>query len=58
VSDHFGFRVVSGRVGYFWVVSDFGSYQVSGHLVSGHFGVRVISSRVGSGIGSSSIGLF
>jgi hypothetical protein len=38
ISDHFGFWVISGRVG-----SGIGLYQV----VSGYFGFRVLSDRVG-----------
>jgi hypothetical protein len=47
VSGHFGFRVISGRVG-----SGIRSFSV------GSFRVRVVSNRVRSGIGSSSFGSF
>jgi hypothetical protein len=42
VSDHFGFRVVSGRVGSVIGSSSFGSFRVLGRIRSGRVGYRVI----------------
>jgi hypothetical protein len=67
VSGHFGFWVVSGRVGYrviqCRVISGYGSYQVGsgrvlGHLVSGHFGFLVVSGQSGRVSGHLVLGHF
>jgi hypothetical protein len=67
MSGHFGFQVVSGRVGsvirsssvgLFWVSGRVGSGRLSGHLVLSHFRFWIVSGQVGLVMGSSSVGSF
>jgi hypothetical protein len=48
VSGHFGFRVVSGRVGLGIGSFSIGSFRVSGHIRSGRVGYRIVSDQVRS----------
>jgi hypothetical protein len=46
---HFGFRVVSGRVGLGIESSSVGSFRVSSHIRSGRVGYQIVQYRVISG---------
>jgi hypothetical protein len=52
VSGHFGFRVVSGRVGLGIGSSSVGSFRISSRIRSGRVGYQVIQCQVMNRIGS------